>query len=117
MKHKFPFTFGVWKKFLKFMNWDAPDIPAEAIEYQPDALEIANERLPLWARYSVVFAFIFLTGALVWATLGKVDVIVTGNGKVVSDKQTESCLRSRDVVTFRYGLRRRLSPQIHCHAS
>ncbi len=88
MKHKFPFTFGVWKKFLKFMNWDAPDIPAEAIEYQPDALEIANERLPLWARYSVVFAFIFLTGALVWATLGKVDVIVTGNGKVVSDKQT-----------------------------
>ena len=77
-----------WKKFQKFMNWDAPSIPDEAIEFQPDALEIANSRLPIWARYSVVLAFIFLTGALVWATLGKVDVIVTGNGKVVSDKQT-----------------------------
>lgn len=77
-----------WKKFQKFMNWEASNIPDEAIEFQPDALEIANSRLPIWARYSVVLAFIFLAGALLWATLGKVDVIVTGNAKVVSDKQT-----------------------------
>ena len=64
------------------------EIPAPAVEFQPDALEIANARLPLWARYSVVFAFLFLAGALLWATFGKVDVIVTGNGKIVSDKQT-----------------------------
>ena len=70
------------------MNWEASDIPDEAIEFQPDALEIANSRLPIWARYSVVLAFVFMAGALIWATLGKVDVIVTGNGKVVSDKQT-----------------------------
>ena len=70
------------------MNWEASSIPDEAIEFQPDALEIANSRLPIWARYSVVLAFIFLAGALIWATLGKVDVIVTGNGKIVSDKQT-----------------------------
>ncbi len=70
------------------MNWNAGDIPEKAVEFQPDALEIANSRLPLWARYSVVFAFIFLVGALAWATIGQVDVIVTGNGKIVSDKQT-----------------------------
>lgn len=77
-----------WRAFAKFMNWNAGAIPDTAVEYQPDALEIANSRLPLWARYSVVFAFIFLAGAITWATLGQVDVIVTGNGKVVSDKQT-----------------------------
>ena len=78
------FLITPWKKFQKFMNWEASSIPDEAIEFQPDALEIANSRLPIWARYSVVLAFIFLAGALIWATLGKVDVIVTGNGKIVS---------------------------------
>ena len=73
---------------MKFFSHKKQEIPASAIEFQPDALEIANSRLPLWARYSVLFAFLFLGGALLWATLGKVDVIVTGNGKVVSDKQT-----------------------------
>ncbi len=77
-----------WRKFQKLMGWDAGPIPAAAVEYQPDALEIANSRLPVWARYSVVFSLIFLIGALVWATLGKVDVIVQGTGKIVSDKQT-----------------------------
>ncbi|MBQ7206355.1 MAG: HlyD family type I secretion periplasmic adaptor subunit [Lentisphaeria bacterium] len=64
------------------------EIPSQAIEFQPDALEIANSRLPLWARYSVIFAFLFLLGALLWSIFGQVDVIVTGNGKIVSDKQT-----------------------------
>ena len=70
------------------MNWEASNIPDDAIEFQPDALEIANSRLPIWARYSVVAAFIFMLAALIWATVGKVDIIVTGNGKIVSDKQT-----------------------------
>ena len=73
---------------MKFFSRKKQEIPEPAIEFQPDALEIANSRLPLWARYSVLFAFLFVAGALLWATLGKVDVIVTGNGKVVSDKQT-----------------------------
>ena len=77
-----------WRKFAEFMNWNASSVPDAAIEYQPDALEIANSRLPIWARYSVIFAFIFMIGVILWASLGKVDVIVTGNGKIVSDKQT-----------------------------
>ncbi len=88
MKRHFPFTLNLWSSFLKFMHWDRGSIPEDAIEYQPDALEIANSRLPVWARYSVVFAFIFMVAALIWASVGKVDVIVTGNAKIVSDKQT-----------------------------
>ena len=35
-----------------------PAIPQAAVEFQPDALEIANSKLPFWARYSVIFAFV-----------------------------------------------------------
>lgn len=83
---KSPFT--LWRKFKTLLGWNTGTIPTEAVEYQPDALEIANSRLPFLARYSVFFAFLFLAGVLVWATIGKVDVIVQGNGKIVSDKQT-----------------------------
>ena len=83
---KSPLT--LWRKFKALLGWSKGPIPAEAVEYQPDALEIANSRLPFLARYSVFFAFLFLAGVLVWATIGKVDVIVQGNGKIVSDKQT-----------------------------
>ena len=62
-------------------------IPQVAVEYQPDALEIANSRLPWLARYSVIFAFIFMAGAIFWAWKGQVDVIVTGTGKIVSNQQ------------------------------
>ena len=63
------------------------NIPNAAVEFQPDALEIANSKLPFWARYSVIFAFIFMAGAIVWAWIGQVDVIVTGTGKIVSNQQ------------------------------
>ena len=62
-------------------------IPNEAVDFQPDALEIKNQTLPFWARYSVFSSIIFLAGALLWACLGKVDVIIQANGKLVSDKQ------------------------------
>lgn len=62
-------------------------IPEDAVDFQPDALEIKNQKLPLWARYSVFSSFIFLAGAILWACLGKVDVIIQANGKLVSDRQ------------------------------
>lgn len=62
-------------------------ITAEAVEFLPDAIEIKNEKLPLWARYSVIFSLIFFLGAILWASLGKVDVVVKANGKITSDKQ------------------------------
>jgi HlyD family secretion protein len=62
-------------------------IPDEVVDFQPDALEIMNQKLPLWARYSVFSSILFLGGVLLWACLGKVDVIIQANGKLVSDKQ------------------------------
>ncbi|WP_294506637.1 HlyD family type I secretion periplasmic adaptor subunit [uncultured Victivallis sp.] len=57
----------------------------KAIEFQPDALEIKHERLPWWARYGIWSAFLFMAGAVVWATFGKVDMVVTAEGKLVTD--------------------------------
>ncbi len=56
----------------------------DAIEYQPDAIELANSRLPWWARMGVIWLFAFMVGIIVWASVCKVDVIVQCNGKVIS---------------------------------
>jgi len=58
----------------------------EVTDFLPDAIELRNEKLPWWARYSVAFAVIFMLGVILWASLGKVDVIVQANGKLVSNK-------------------------------
>ena len=58
---------------------------SKAIEFQPDALEIKNERLPWPARVGVFSAFFFLAGAVIWACVSQVDVIVGATGKLVTD--------------------------------
>ncbi len=60
-------------------------LSSKAIEFQPDALEIKHERLPWWARYGVLSAFIFMAGAILWSCIFKVDVIVSAEGKLVTD--------------------------------
>ncbi len=60
-------------------------IAPEAVEFQPDALEIKNEKLPLWIRYSVLYAVLFVAAALIWSCVCKVDVVVQAPGKLVTD--------------------------------
>ena len=60
-------------------------IAPEAVEFQPDALEIKYEKLPLWIRYSVLYSVLFVAGVLIWACLCKVDVVVQAPGKLVTD--------------------------------
>ena len=62
-------------------------IPQETVDFQPDAIQIRDEKLPIWARMSILFSFLFFAAAIVWACLAKVDVIVQAPGKIVSDKQ------------------------------
>ncbi len=62
--------------------------PVEVIEFQTDALEIKNQRLPLWAQLCVYLPLVVLFGAILWASLAKVDVIVQATGKLVTDNQT-----------------------------
>ena len=64
------------------------EMPKEIIKYQPDALEIKNERLPLPIRLGVWIPFFVLTAAIIWSCLAQVDVVVQGTGKLVTDKPT-----------------------------
>ncbi len=63
-------------------------IPREAAEYQPDALELKNARLPLMIRLCVYLPFLALVVAIAWSIWAKVDVVVQGNGKLVTDDPT-----------------------------
>ena len=63
------------------------DIPNEVVAFQPDAIQIRDEKLPLWARMGILFSFLFFISALLWSWFARVDVIVQAPGKIVSDKQ------------------------------
>ena len=63
-------------------------IPNEVIEFQPDALEIKNSRLPLAIRICVWMPFFLMALAILWACLAEVDVVVQGAGKLVTDQPT-----------------------------
>ena len=63
------------------------EIPKEVVDFQPDAIQIRDEKLPLWARMGILFSFLFFALAVAWACIARVDVIVQAPGKVVSDKQ------------------------------
>ena len=58
-----------------------------AVDFQPDAVEIAMRPLPLWAKLGVTCGVLFFLGALVASYFCKVDVVVEGTGKLVSEKQ------------------------------
>ncbi len=62
--------------------------PKEIIKYQPDALEIKNEQLPLPIKLGVWIPFIVLLAAIIWSCLAQVDVVVQGTGKLVTDQPT-----------------------------
>ena len=68
------------------MNTNEP--PKEIIKYQPDALEIKNERLPLPIKLGVWIPFFVLVAAITWSCLAQVDVVVQGTGKLVTDQPT-----------------------------
>ena len=63
------------------------DTPQEVVEFQPDAIQIRDEKMPLWARLSVWSMLLIFLVALLWSCIAKVDVIVQAPGKIVSDKQ------------------------------
>ena len=67
---------------------DKSKVPNDAIEFLPDALEIENEKLPFAVRFTVCAPVLILIAGLLWSIFSKVDVIVTANGKVVTDTPT-----------------------------
>ena len=59
----------------------------QAVDFQPDAVEIAMRPLPLPARLGVFFGVVVFLSALAASYFCKVDVIVEGSGKLVSVDQ------------------------------
>ena len=70
------------------MNNTAENVPVQIIDFQPDALEIKNQKLPKRIAFGVWLPFIIVVIAVVWACLAKTDVVVRGNGKLVTDSPT-----------------------------
>ena len=64
------------------------DTPQKIIEFQPDALEIQNERLPFAIRACVWLPLFLTILAIVWACMAKTDVVVQSTGKIVTDQPT-----------------------------
>ena len=58
-----------------------------AVDFQPDAVEIAMRPLPLFACMGVPFGLLLFVGALLASCICQVDVIVEGSGKLVSVDQ------------------------------
>ncbi|MBE6394634.1 MAG: HlyD family type I secretion periplasmic adaptor subunit [Lentisphaerae bacterium] len=62
--------------------------PQNIVEFQPDALEIRNERLSPFIRFCVWLPFIIVLLAIIWGIIAKVDVVVQGGGKLVTNEST-----------------------------
>jgi hypothetical protein len=61
------------------------NMPKKIIDFQPDALKIKNQTLPIRIKIGVWLPFIILAAAIIWACLSKTDVVVRGNGKLVTN--------------------------------
>ena len=70
------------------MNNKEQNMPKKIIDFQPDALEIKNQTLPIRIKIGVWLPFIILAAAIIWACLSKTDVVVRGNGKLVTNSPT-----------------------------
>jgi multidrug efflux pump subunit AcrA (membrane-fusion protein) len=72
----------------------------QAIEFQPDALEIKQSRLPFFARFTPYAAFFMMAGAIIWATIGKTDTVVQAPGKLVSDEHN-IMMKPREITVIK----------------
>jgi hemolysin D len=66
---------------------DSPLSP-QALEYQPDAVEIEKRPVPGVAFWSLYLSIALIVGGLAWASLAEVDRIVTGRGKLITTSPT-----------------------------
>ena len=89
---------------LRKLFGGAKPVPAVSHAFQPDAIELDAAQPPV-AAHAVLYTLLALIAiALVWASVSKVDVVVTAQGKIVTDAQTvviqpleTSVIRSLDI--------------------
>lgn len=56
----------------------------EIESFLSEAHAIQHARLPVWARHTLLWMILFFVVAIIWACVGKVDVIVNSAGRLVS---------------------------------
>ena len=64
-------------------NPSAPDYPQEIHDFQPDVVEIENEPVPGGIRYVLYTVLALIVIAIIWASVSKVERIVSARGKIV----------------------------------
>ena len=57
-----------------------PKIPAAALEFQSDALELEQRPAPWYSRLTLYVILLLFVLAVVWASVFKVDKIVMAEG-------------------------------------
>lgn len=62
----------------------APARTAEIIEFQPDAAELEERQPPFVARATLYLVALVIAAAVGWASVAKMDEIVTARGKLVT---------------------------------
>ncbi len=60
----------------------------EINEFQPEAISLLDARLPWWAKWGVVWLFIFAAAIAAWAVFCSLDIIVQAPGVIVSESPT-----------------------------
>lgn len=60
----------------------------EINEFQPEAIRLLDSRLPWWARWGVIWLFIFAASIVAWAVFCSLDIIVQAPGVIVSESPT-----------------------------
>jgi len=66
---------------------DTSFIVPEAIEYQSDALELEHKKLPWFGRCGILLIALLFVVVLIWASIGKVDIIVEAEGKLIASSR------------------------------
>jgi len=56
--------------------------------FQPDAIELEGRQPPIAAHAALYALIVLVVVAFIWAAVSKVDIIVTAQGKLVTDVQT-----------------------------
>ncbi|SFH98214.1 hypothetical protein SAMN05444062_1302, partial [Pseudomonas syringae] len=89
----------VWRQsWRQRREMDAPKRLAHEVQFLPAALELQDKpshpapRIFMWA----IMAFAAL--ALLWACLGKIDVVATASGKIIPSGKTKTIQSSETAV-------------------
>lgn len=68
----------------RLLGGDARRFQRIRLEFQPDAIEIEEQPMPMAARLIFITLILFLVVGLIWASLARLDRLVMGEGKLIT---------------------------------